>query len=93
MSYKNSNVLQEVSDRIDKRLAMSWVNKGETVLNGWNWTSMLLGFDKQYVNKLPDISETQLEEYKFYADILQQHYMFLNKNNITIEQRLKNIHG
>lgn len=92
MQYKNPNAIQEVCDIIDKRLKMSWLNKGETLLNGWNWTSMLVGYGKEYINKLPDLTQRQLEEYIHFTDMLMSNYEFLTKDNISIKDRLEKIY-
>ena len=92
MQYKNPNAISEVCNTIDERLKMSWLNKGETLLNGWNWTSMLVGYDKQYVNGLPDLTQRQLEEYLYFTDMLISNYEFLSKDNESIQYRLEKIY-
>ncbi len=93
MQYKNANAVQEVCDIIDERLKMDWLNKGETLLNGWNWTSMLVGFDKSYINKLPLLTERQLESYQHFTNMLIENYKFLTKDNIKIQDRLEKIYS
>ena len=68
------------------------MSKGETLLNQWNWSSLLLGFDKPYVNKLPDITDDQLENYEHYTKILIENYKHIVRNNIKIKDYLENIH-
>lgn len=92
MQYKNPNAIQEVCDTIDTRLKMDWLNKGETLLNGWNWTSMLVGYNKPYVNNLPNLTERQLEEYLHFTDMLINNYQFLTKDNVSIKDRLTGIY-
>jgi tryptophan halogenase len=92
MQYKNPNAISEVCNTIDERLKMSWLNKGETLLNGWNWTSMLVGYDKQYTNSLPDLTQRQLEEYLYFTDMLMSNYEFLTKDNESIQDRLEKIY-
>jgi hypothetical protein len=92
MQYKNSSAIAEVCNTIDERLKMSWLNKGETLLNGWNWTSMLVGYDKQYTNSLPDLTPRQLEEYLYFTDMLMSNYKFLTKDNESIQDRLEKIY-
>jgi hypothetical protein len=92
MQYKNPNAIAEVCNTIDERLKMSWLNKGETLLNGWNWTSMLVGYDKQYTNSLPDLTPRQLEEYLYFTDMLMSNYKFLTKDNESIQDRLEKIY-
>jgi tryptophan 6-halogenase len=86
-SVRRSTAVQEVSDIIDIRV------KKESLLNGFNWASMLVGYDKQYTNKLPELTSTQLDNYIHYTNMLKQHYEYLVKNNLTIKQRLEQING
>jgi hypothetical protein len=71
---------------------MSWLNKGETLLNGWNWASMLVGYGKQYTNSLPDLTPRQLEEYLYFTDMLMSNYKFLTQDNQSIQDRLEKIY-
>ena len=84
--------VEEVCDYITHLMSGRWCHKGETLLNQFNWTSMLIGYDKPFLGQLPDISDQQLEEYKNYTDLLIQNYRSLVKNNYTIEQWLTKIH-
>jgi len=79
--------VQEVSDIIDRRV------KKDTLINGYNWASMLVGYDKPYLNPTANISEKQLEEYVYYIDMLENHYKWLNRNNISTEQWLQRINS
>ena len=36
---------------IEKKLRKEWVYHAETNLNGYNWASMLVGYDKPYLGK------------------------------------------
>lgn len=84
---RRPEALQEVCDIIACRV------KKDTLLNGFNWASMLVGYDKPYLNKLPKITDRQLDQYLYYVTMMKQHYEYLVKDNLTIEQRLKNING
>lgn len=87
------NAVQDVCDYIDVLSKGKWLSKGETLLNQWNWTSMLLGFEKEFVNPLPNIDETRLEEYEHYTDLLIKNYEFIVKDNIPITDWLNIIHS
>ena len=87
------SAVQDVCDYIDILSTGTWVNKGETLLNQWNWTSMLLGYDKQYTNELPDITSEQMENYQHYTDLLIQNYKHISRNNITMSDYLDQINA
>ena len=87
MQVRRPEALQEVSDMIDQRV------KKETLLNGFNWASMLVGYEKPYVNQVSNISNRQLEEYLHYVEMMKNHYEFLCRDNLTIKQRLEQING
>ena len=92
-AYDRSNIVEYISKTIEQKLNKEWVAQNETFYNGYNWTSMLLGYEKPYVGKLPDIEEWQLENYEFYTKQLVENYRYMYSKNISIEQRLKAIHG
>ena len=92
-AYDRTNIVEYISSTIEQKLEKEWVAQGETVFNSYNWTSMLLGYEKPYIGKLPDIKEWQLENYEFYTKQLFENYRYLYGKNISIEQRLKTIHG
>jgi len=85
------NAVKDVCDYIDVLADGQWLSKGETLLNQWNWLSMLLGYDKKYINDLPEISEEHLENYKHYTDLLIQNYKHIVRNNLTIQEYLDHI--
>jgi tryptophan halogenase len=87
------NAVQELSDYIDVLSNGKWLSKGETLLNQWNWTSMMLGFGKQYVNQLPEIDNSRIDEYLHYSDLLIKNYEFVVGKNISIKEWLDIIHG
>jgi hypothetical protein len=87
------NAVQELCDYIDVLSKGKWLSKGETLLNQWNWTSMLLGFEKQYLNQLPQIEDSRIEEYLHYTNLLIKNYEFVVGRNISIKDCLNNIHG
>ena len=92
-SYQTDNILEYMSEMIEKKLEKEWAGNGETVLNGYNWAGMLIGYDKPYLGKLPKIENWQMENYDFYTDQLIQNYRHLYSKNISIEDRLKFIHN
>jgi tryptophan halogenase len=85
--------VKEVCDYIDVLSEGKWLSTGETLLNQWNWTSMLLGFNKEYINLLPEIEESRIEEYVHYTDLLIKNYEFIVGKNITIKDWLKYVHS
>jgi hypothetical protein len=87
MQVRRPEAVQEVSDMIDQRV------KKETLLNGFNWASMLVGYEKPYINQVSNISDRQLEEYLHYVEMMKNHYEFLCRDNLTIKQRLEQING
>jgi tryptophan halogenase len=92
-AYHNTDILDYMAKMIEKKLEKEWVSHGETNLNGYNWASMLIGYDKPYLGKLPKIEDWQMENYEFYTKQLVQNYEYLYRKNISIEQRLRFIHS
>lgn len=86
------NAVKDLCDYIDVLAKGKWLSKGETLLNQWNWTSLLLGFEKQYINDLPVIDESRIEEYLHYTDLLIKNYEFVLRKNISIKEWLNMIH-
>jgi tryptophan halogenase len=91
-SYHSPDTLEYVAHMIEKKLQSEWVSHGETNYNGYNWTSMLIGYDKPYLGKLPKIEAWQMENYEFYTKYLVQNYQHIYKNNMSIKDRLHLIH-
>lgn len=87
--YSREDTLESVSKMIEKKLEKEWVNHAETNLNGYNWASMLLGYNKPYLGKLPKIEDWELENYEFYTKQLVKNYQHHYKNNISIKDRLE----
>jgi tryptophan halogenase len=83
--------VQEVSDYIDILASSKWVGKGDTLLNQWNWVSMLLGFNKKYTNKLK--SDVDIDDYLLYNKTLIYHYQSLVGQNIPILDLLNKINN
>ena len=92
-SYNKSNSIKITSDMIESKLKNGWVHHGETNLNLYNWASMLVGYDKPYINKLPNLTRSQINDYKFYTQQLISNYNYLYKNNISIKDRLNYINS
>ena len=80
--------LQELCDYIDVLASSKWLSKGETLLNQWNWTSLLLGFNKPYINPLKDITDEQMENYLHYTKLLIENYKHLLRNNYSVKDAL-----
>jgi tryptophan halogenase len=91
-AYHNTDILEYMAKMIEKKLEKEWVSHGETNLNGYNWASMLIGYDKPYLGKLPKIEAWQMDNYEFYTKQLVENYRHLYSKNLSIEDRLKLIH-
>jgi tryptophan halogenase len=92
-AYHNTDILEYMAKMIEKKLEKEWVSHGETNLNGYNWASMLIGYDKPYLGKLPKIESWQMDNYEFYTKQLVENYRHLYGKNLSIEDRLKHIHS
>lgn len=92
-AYHNTDILEYMAKMIEKKLEKEWVSHGETNLNGYNWSSMLIGYDKPYLGKLPKIESWQMDNYEFYTKQLVENYRHLYGKNLSIEDRLKRIHS
>jgi len=92
-AYHNTDVLEYMAKMIEKKLEKEWVSHGETNFNGYNWASMLVGYDKPYLGKLPKIENWQMENYEFYTKQLVENYRYLYSKNVSIEEKLKQIHN
>jgi hypothetical protein len=60
-------------------------------MNGFNWVSMLTGFNAPYLHVLPQLTHAELERYLIYSDAVRGHSQALVKNNKTIRQFLNEI--
>lgn len=92
-SYDRREALDLVNQRLHAKLSQSWAGEGETILNSFNWASMLIGYDHDYVMPLPNFTESQVADYEFVTQQMQANYAWLHRNNLTIQQRLTQIHG
>ena len=92
-AYKTTDVLETVSTMIEKKLKQEWVNHAETLLNGYNWASMLVAYDKPYLGQLPQIEEWEMDNYEFYTKQLVENYRYHYKNNMTVKDRLEYINS
>ena len=92
-AYKTTDVLETVSTMIEKKLKQEWVNHAETLLNGYNWASMLVAYDKPYLGQLPKIEEWEMNNYEFYTKQLVENYRYHYKNNMTVKDRLEYINS
>lgn len=88
-----SEHVQQVCDYIENLADMKWVNKGQTLLNQWNWTSMLLGYGHEYKNKIESIDNYSLQNYEFYSKILIEQYQYILRNNMTTKDFLTKINN
>ena len=92
-AYNKNDAVKITSDMIQSKLNNGWVHHGETNLNLYNWASMLVGYDKPYLNQLPYLTQNQIDQYKFYTSQLISNYTYHYKNNISVEDRLKFINS
>ena len=92
-AYDKNDAVKITSDMIQSKLNNGWVHHGETNLNLYNWASMLVGYDKPYLNQLPNLTQNQIDQYKFYTSQLISNYTYHYKNNISVEDRLKFINS
>lgn len=92
-AYDRTNALEEVCESIKNQLKRGWAKRNEVVLNAYNWTSMLVGYNKPYLESLPTFTSQQLDNYQFYTKQLIDNYRHIYKNNISIKDRLNQIHG
>jgi tryptophan 7-halogenase len=60
-------------------------------LNAFNWTSMILGYNKKYTKNKRILNANEMKNYKLYVKTLKQHYKRLTKNNLTIKEYLEKI--
>lgn len=90
-AYDTTDVLESISSMIEKKLKQEWVNHAETLLNRYNWTSMLVGYNKPYLGKLPKIEKCQIDNYEFYTKQLVENYRYHYQNNMTVKDRLEYI--
>jgi hypothetical protein len=60
-------------------------------LNEFNWTSMLLGYNKKYSKNKRKIEKYKIHNYNLYVKTLKKHYKELTKNNLSVEEFLKKI--
>lgn len=91
-SYNKDSAIQEVNDMISSKLKGPMLQKGETALNKFNWTSLLVGFDKPFNNNLPKISDEQIENFLRFCELSKSNYKFITRNNPSNEEILKKIH-
>jgi len=84
---------QQVSEHIQKHFKTNWTNMGQTLLNQFNWASMLVGYEGKYTGDLPHLNDSQLANYLNYCKLIEMNYKTLSKNNVKIKQKLDEIHA
>ena len=92
-TYDKTNILESMSSMIQKKLKKEWLYHAETNLNGYNWASMLIGYDKPYLGNLPKIEEWEMKNYEFYTKQLVENYKHHYQNNMTVRDRLEYINS
>ena len=92
-AYDKTNAVKMTSDMIKSKLNNGWVHHGETNLNLYNWASMLVGYDKPYINQLPKLTHNQVKEYEFFTSQLISNYTYHYKNNVSVKSRLDYINS
>lgn len=91
-SYKRADTLTRLSDQVQQFLKdIPWAEQGQTLMNGFNWVSMLTAFDVPYLHALPMLSNEQLKRYIMYSETVRSHSQALVSTNKTIRQFLKEI--
>ncbi len=91
--YTKEDMVESVSMMVEKKLQKEWVNHAETNLNGYNWASMLIGYEKPYLGKIPEIEDWEMKNYEFYSNQLVENYKYLYMNNISVKERLNYINS
>ena len=85
------NVVQELCDYADTFKNARWCETGDTKFNQFNLISLLFGYEKDYVNEIEKIDDELLENYNHYTKAMMEHYLFLIRNNLTVEQYLNSL--
>jgi len=92
-AYNNPNTSEHISQIIEKKLQKEWAYQDTSSFNGYNWASMLIGYNKPYFGKLPKIENWQMDNYEFYTKQLVENYRYLYRKNLSAKKRLEQIHG
>ena len=92
-AYDKTDAVKITSNMIKSKLNNGWVHHGETNLNLYNWASMLVGYDKPYINQLPKLTQNQIKEYEFFTKQLVENYRYHYQNNMTVKDRLEFINS
>lgn len=91
-SYKRTDSLERLSSQVHQSLRdITWAEPGQTLINGFNWVSLLTGFDAHYLHSLPDLTNTELNRYLIYSDAVRNHSQSLVQHNVPIKQFLNKI--
>lgn len=91
-SYNNTQAVEEVNDIISSKLNSPMLMKGQTLLNKYNWSSMLVGYNKPFFNELRSIQPEQMENYLHFCKEAENNYKFIIRNNPLNKDVLENIH-
>ena len=90
--YKRDDTLERFSDQLKIFLnEIPWCEPGQSLINGFNWLSLLVGFGAPYLHTLPTVSQHELNRYLAYSEAVRSHSEALVRNNKTIRQFLNEI--
>lgn len=90
--YQRADTAERLQEQVRQILQdISWCEQGQTLINGFNWVSMLTAFDVPYLHTLPNLSQHELQRYLTYSNTLCNHSRALVKNNKTVKQFLMDI--
>lgn len=91
-SYKRADTLERLRDQVQQFLQdIPWAEQGQTLINGFNWVSLLTGFDTPYLGKLPTITDAEMQRYLLYSTTVRNHSQALVKDNLSVREFLNRI--
>lgn len=89
----DKDTIAEYNQYVEKYLETGKLAQpSETIFNQFNLVSMLIGLDQPCTLAL-NITEEQLERFKFVSSLNRQNYQDLIKNNLTHDDFLNSIHN
>ncbi len=91
-SYKRADTIERLSSQVHQYLKdITWAEPGQTLINGFNWVSLLTGFGAPYLHPLPELTKEELNRYLIYSETLRNHSQSLVRHNVSIKQFLNKI--
>jgi tryptophan halogenase len=79
---RRPEAIQEVCDYIDK------TKRKPIYLNGFNWISMLVGYEKPYLNETTKLDQRLVDEYMREALSAESRYEEMFSDNLTVLEKL-----